>query len=375
MYESSVREEDKLAEIKVAQVPSDTISAMKFSPVSDILAVCSWDGSIYIYMLNTPGASYENMALKTSIPNSNASPFLCCCFSTSGDILYAGTADGKLCMINMATGNMTEAVVHEMGISSIAYTKNNLIVTGSWDMKIKIWSPANMQVPLNEKTFSGKIVDIDSKNDLIFVSLSTNYVSAYSIYDFSSVIISKQTSSYGGSYMDNKYKSSSMGMGYQSASSDQKYNLKASAQIRRIATLNAETIVAIANILGKVEISHIYKENSISTRVEPSFSFRAHRVGKYLYPINAMLFHPIFQKTLVTAGADGNIFLWNLNTKARIKAAGPSKEWSITSLCFDKTGRFLAYSVGYDWSKGYKETVSIPIEIRIALVPETIHSK
>ena len=58
--------------------------------------------------------------------------------------------------------------------------------------------------------------------------------------------------------------------------------------------------------------------------------------------------------SFATVGADGCFFIWNKDTRSRLKAskAGPSP---VTAADFVENGQLLAYAFGYDWGKGIEE--------------------
>ena len=85
-----------------------------------------------------------------------------------------------------------------------------------------------------------------------------------------------------------------------------------------------------------------------------SFAFRCHRDGAMIYPVNAIDTHPAaeHQAAFVTAGADGTFSIWDKDKRTRykeVKNVGPTP---ITSILWNPQGDLLAYSKGYDWSKG-----------------------
>lgn len=106
-----------------------------------------------------------------------------------------------------------------------------------------------------------------------------------------------------------------------------------------------------------------------------NFSFKCHRdtpAGQrdttMVYSVNAISFHPEYG-TFTTAGSDGRhshrsrrriadtislgtFHAWDKDAKHRLKGH-PSVGGPITATSFNRTGSIFAYSVSYDWSKGY----------------------
>jgi mRNA export factor len=100
-----------------------------------------------------------------------------------------------------------------------------------------------------------------------------------------------------------------------------------------------------------------------------SFEFKCHRTNDEIHPVNAIDFHPL--GTFVTAGSDGGIFIWDKDTKNRVKAFS-SVNYPVTSCRFSAQGDYLAYAIGYDWSKGHEHSnPSIPIKLYVHKLSES----
>lgn len=69
------------------------------------------------------------------------------------------------------------------------------------------------------------------------------------------------------------------------------------------------------------------------------------------------------ENRLATAGADGSYNFWDTGKHLRLKAF-PPVGGAITSCAFDRTGKWFAYAVGYDWSMGHTgNKADYPIKI------------
>lgn len=89
-----------------------------------------------------------------------------------------------------------------------------------------------------------------------------------------------------------------------------------------------------------------------------NFSFKCHRQAppstrdvSNVFSVNAISFHPV-HGTFSTAGSDGTFHFWDKDAKHRLKGY-PEVGGTISSTAFNRTGNIFAYSVSYDWSKGY----------------------
>jgi len=365
------RSDHALPDVTVPNPPSDTVSSLNYSPTSDILVACSWDGSVYIYAPSTPG-SLENMVLKTSFPNTNSSPVLCSCFSNDGVVLFTGSADGVVRAIDMSSGSFSEIGAHETAVSAMAYTVSNYLVTGGWDKKVKFWDTKQQPMLIKEETLNERVYAIDSKGESVVACLAKNEIVTFNAYNFARVLTPTADSYGSGSFMENKYgMSSSVGMRYGGSSQDSKYVTKLAWQIRSVSCSNDGVIVLLGSLDSKIDMIAVKQVKSAD--VSNFYTFRSHKTEAALYPINKVLFHPVYQNSFLTCGGDGMYNLWNRESRKRKKTGGPGAGNPITAAAFDKTGRYLAYAVGYDWSKGYIPQINIPVEIKIALISESDH--
>lgn len=91
-----------------------------------------------------------------------------------------------------------------------------------------------------------------------------------------------------------------------------------------------------------------------SAKSKFSFAFRCHRDGALIYPINAIDTHPdpAHGAAFVTGGGDGMYTIWDKDKRTRYREVKAAPASPITSMLWNPTGDLLAYSKGYDWSKG-----------------------
>lgn len=79
-----------------------------------------------------------------------------------------------------------------------------------------------------------------------------------------------------------------------------------------------------------------------------------------VYAVNDIQFHPLHSATFATAGSDGSFVFWDRVARSRLReylpptstSADESPAPAITASSFSRDGRFFAYAVGYDWSRG-----------------------
>ena len=120
-------------DVQVQDGPSDSISALAFSPASDHLAVSSWDNSVRIYEVGQSGAvgraAYGHEA-----------PVLDVCWSHDGLKTFSGGVDNAGRMLDVQTGASSQVAQHASPIKGVRWTDmhGGLLVTGSWDKTLKV---------------------------------------------------------------------------------------------------------------------------------------------------------------------------------------------------------------------------------------------
>eukprot|EP00349_Pseudokeronopsis_sp_Brazil_P004957 CAMPEP_0202961206 /NCGR_PEP_ID=MMETSP1396-20130829/5266_1 /ASSEMBLY_ACC=CAM_ASM_000872 /TAXON_ID= /ORGANISM="Pseudokeronopsis sp., Strain Brazil" /LENGTH=162 /DNA_ID=CAMNT_0049680863 /DNA_START=665 /DNA_END=1153 /DNA_ORIENTATION=+ len=114
---------------------------------------------------------------------------------------------------------------------------------------------------------------------------------------------------------------------------------------------------AIGSIEGRCGIKYIDLQND-KINTADDFCFKCHRIetSNYLIScgaVNAITFNKQFG-TFATIGSDGNYFIWNKNTKSRLRSTKVAP-WPVTSGDFLENGQLLAFAYGYDYGKGFEE--------------------
>lgn len=125
------------ADVQVKDGPSDSISALSWSPVSDHLAVSSWDNGVRVYEVGQQGAvgraAYNHEA-----------PALDVCWSHDGLKAFSGGVDNAGRMLDVQTGQSSQVAQHASPVKSVRWTDmhGGLLVTGSWDKTLKVTGTA-----------------------------------------------------------------------------------------------------------------------------------------------------------------------------------------------------------------------------------------
>jgi len=318
---------------EIPQVPGqpamDGISGLAFSPVADFLAASSWDGAIRCWQTQLQSEAVLKATLQMQGPS------LCCAWSTDGTKLFGGSVDKQVKMLDLNTGQQMQVAQHDAPVSCVKFVNHpqgQLLITGSWDKTVKYWdarspTPA-ITVPLPERCYS-----MDLKYPAFVVATAERKFLIYNLENPTVVF----------KLLDENSKPSPAPLKYQT---------------RVVSCFTVGDGFAIGSIEGRVAIQYLQEKEQQS-----NFSFKCHREGggqagtnktesSQIYAVNAISFHPTYG-TFSTAGSDGTFNFWDKDSKQRLKTF-PKMPTSISATAFNRTGNIFAYSVSYDWSKGYE---------------------
>lgn len=300
--------------------PSDTVSELAFSGMHNLLAACSWDGTVRTYDPTNPYTTSNSVV--------NASkPLLTCCFSKEvPSLVFAGAVDGSLQMVDLQSNQVSSFQAHSEGIKSARYF-SNMLVTGSWDKTIRFWDVRSSK-PVFSLELPGKVYAMDLEKELLAVSLSGNTVITYNLND----INQKKT-----------------------------HSSKLNWMIRSVACAQDNETFSLGGIEGKAEIFNI---NSPVKKM----IFRCHRVDNKVYAVNSVSFLPTNHNVLATAGGDGTIVFFD--AQSRMKMFTQTENEPITCGRFNATGTHYVYATGNDWSTGYVTSYK-PTQLRVIQVSTT----
>lgn len=325
------------SEIEVTDSPSDTISSLSFMQTSNILAATSWDNSVRLYeVADTTGQSIKKLQFN------NEKPVLCGGFSSNGQLFSTGDTANTVKVYDLNTSQCTTVGIHEQPVSCLSFanspTSANLLVTGSWDKTLKYWDLRS-----NQPAFSYQLPDKCYGLDVCYPLM----VVASGNSDILTFDLNNPTKAY----------------------SQIKSELK--QQTRDVLCFPTKTAFAYSCIFGRVAIQSLDK----SAASKESFTFKCHRTGSNVYPVNKLAAHPTLG-VFATAGSDGTIVFWDRINRKRLSSIQKHSGSYITALKYNTQGTMIAYATGYDWSKGYNpdETAKAGIFIH-KLVEDDIRKK
>ncbi|KAI2630057.1 Poly(A)+ RNA export protein [Xylaria nigripes] len=304
-------------DVPIANPPEDTVTDLVFSPVADILAVSSWDKKVRIYQIASNGSSEGKHVYEHEAPVFSTD------FSKDGNKLVSAGADKQAKICDLQTLQTTQVAAHDNTVRCARFfelpnSNGPMLVTGSWDKTIKYWDLRSPN-PVGTVTCQERVYSMDVRNSLLVVGTAERYINVINLQD------------------PLKF--------YKTLQSPLKW------QTRVVSCFTDASGFAIGSIEGRCAIQYVEDKDSSS-----NFSFKCHRDAPsgsitQVYTVNDISFHPQ-HGTFSTAGSDGTFHFWDKDAKHRLKGY-PTVGGSITATTFNSSGTIFAYSVGYDWNKGY----------------------
>lgn len=291
---------------------TDGISDLAFSPMADYLAASSWDGQTRIWEVLP-----SNQAIaKAAIPSD--APALCCTWSQDGGKVFSGGADRNIRMLDVATGQVLPIPnAHDLPIKCMRWMSiptAQALVTASWDKTLKYWDLRSPQ-PIGVVSLPERCYTMDLVNDLLVVGTAERHICIINLNNPMQI--------------------------YKTLVSPLKW------QTRVIRCYHNASGFAIGSIEGRVGLQWIEEKNQ-----NLNFAFRCHRNGNNAYAVNSISFHPTYG-TFLTAGSDGFIHFWDKDSKQRLESSNNLGQ-PIPNASFSRDGKYLAYALSYDWSKGHE---------------------
>jgi len=164
--------------------PEDSVSDLAFSPVSEHLAVASWDKKVRIYEINDQGQSEGKAFFE------HEAPVLNCCWSPDGTKVVGAGADKAARMLDLS-GNTTTPVqvaAHDSPIRCCHMIQNPgnssspLLITGAWDKTVKYWD-VRQQTPIGSLQCQERIYTMDVRNKLLVIGTADRYINIVNLDD------------------------------------------------------------------------------------------------------------------------------------------------------------------------------------------------
>jgi len=307
-------------DIELADPPTDSISALSFSPAANFLAVGSWANDVRIYEINPSDGKSQGKAAYN-----HEGAVLSVCWSKDGTKVISGGTDNAGRMLDVQTGQSSQVAQHDAPVRCVRWTdtpQGGILITGGWDKMLKYWdlrSPnAIATVQLKERCYA-----MDVTYPLLVVGTAERHMQVFNLTNPS--------------------------VPYRDMISPLKW------QTRVVKTFTTADGFAIGSIEGRVSMQYV-EDN----RASSNYSFRCHRRDQapnvkdtsLVYSVNDIDFHPQATSAFSTAGSDGVVSFWDRDARVRLKTFDPAPA-PISCSCFNPQGTLFAYAVSYDWHKGH----------------------
>merc|ERR1712110_418269 len=152
-FSSTVGSSNTNQEHSIADVPTDTVSRLRFSNASNqsqYICASSWVNDVRIWQVatqnsNTGSFSSSNnvqIATQAKAMKNHEGPVLDCCWSEDNSKVFSVGADKKGMLWDLGSDTFNQVASHDQPITCCSYAKGTgyeCVVTGSLDKTLKLW--------------------------------------------------------------------------------------------------------------------------------------------------------------------------------------------------------------------------------------------
>lgn len=321
---------------------TDCVSSVRFSPSGcpmNLVGVASWDGTCSVWQLAT-NANGEVMS-RPSWTTTHDSPLLDLSFSADGRAFYSGCSKTAV-MWDLNSNQKGVVASHDLPVSclqflSIPQVMDQLLITGSWDGKLRWWD-LRQQNFLKEENLGEPIFCIDGQRSVPMLAAATGRL--VHIYDLHSM---------------------------------QKFKELA---VPDVVKFNIRCITCAPQLDGVGIGSSEGRVSFISVKDGPGCTFKAHIITEkshfVLQQTNFCVHHPT-APLMFSGGGDGNISAINRNERKVLKTLVCEQKInnapiSISAGDLSANGSLLAYAHSYDWCMGKSGYKNQPTSVYVRTV-------
>ncbi|CAK5052385.1 unnamed protein product [Meloidogyne enterolobii] len=314
-------------DIELQQVSTDTVQALKFNPAAPntpiFLAAGSWDNTCRIWEINENGQS-EPKAMQDL-----GAPVLSVDWFEDSSKVFITCCDKSVRLWDLQSNSVVVVGQHDDCVKSchwVTASNYQCLMTGSWDRSLRFWDMRQLPTVSSLATINlpERVWCSDMIYPLAVVGMANRHIKSYNLEGQPQEI--------------------------QDVESQLKYQNRSIAIFKNKIN-NQPGGFALGSIEGRVAIQCLDAKDN-----KDNFTFKCHRSSELIngfqeiYPVNVVAFHPIHQ-TLCTAGADGRYSFWDKDARTKLKGSD-AMALPITACHIHQGGNIMAYSIGYDWSKG-----------------------
>jgi len=330
--------------------PTDTVSSISWTPNGNtlIFATSDWASFIRIYNIDPDASTLTQQACFDA-----QSPCLCVKWHEDEKTVFAGCTDGSVKSYDVVSGNCSVIGKHEGPVKSAHWlSSSKTLLTLSFDKTVRFWDPRQIE-PVAMHRLDHKVYCSDVVFPYLAIGLSDAKCMVVDLQKAEAELRNHE------SYLDSP--------------------LGRKAQITAIKLVSGEKFgLAISGNDGRCNISNFQTSGDGSLKLSSLMTFKCHQVDtiasgnskQTLYPVNTIGFHPYHGSDFVyTSGGEGSMYFWDIKQKQKTVDFN-FDELPVTQAEFDPTGKYMAYSLGYDWARGIQGYMSQPSKICVHRIQE-----
>ena len=291
-------------------LPTDSISSINFHSIDpDVFLATSWNGGAYFYE-----ASTTKCLAKVDMQ----SPLLDGIFNpVDKSSAFLAGLDGHVTLVQQNRKN-TVIGKHKSPCRSLAIVNQRILTSGSWDKSIMLFDLASMTKASSPIVLPGAVYSMDSIDNYLVVGMEDRQIYVYDVRKPQEPVQKRESSL--------KY------------------------QTRAIKCFPRGFVCS--SIEGRVAVEYLHEDSGKEQR----FAFKCHRQiqnnSEIVHSVNALAIHPGRKMTFATGGSDGNVYMWDLEHKKRIKHLVSLDTTGISSMSFSPDGGTLAVAGSHCFERG-----------------------
>ncbi|KAF1993386.1 WD40 repeat-like protein [Amniculicola lignicola CBS 123094] len=327
-------------QFELAECPTDHVSAVKFAPSSPHrLLVASWDKFVYLYDTQADSGGALLNKFEHNAPVQDV------CFGRDDNEAFSCLVDGTVNRVNLETGEISVMSQHAKGARSVvASAHHNVLVSGSWDLTLHLHRLDDTSGSHTTVSVPAKVFCMSVSPTKVVVAMSNR---ANNIYELSDLAAAADK---GGNVEVEPYQRRESSMKYMT---------------RAVACMPNDAGYASSSIEGRVAVEWFDPSDESQSR---KYAFKCHRQNvdgqDVVYPVHALVYHPVYHGTFASGGGDGTAVLWDGVTKRRIKQF-PRFPASVNSIAFSSNGKFVAFGVSPGFEDGKEDDTEGAIKVFI----------
>jgi len=321
--------------------PKDSISAFSWGRGSQNRSfVCSaWDSTIRLYDITTEGTTQvkQKACFQTDDPCVSVS------FCLDTGTILAGCINNSILQVDPESRAITTIGSHSDAVKDVYWCQDQgLVLSLSYDKTLKVWDPRT-QSPVQDLDIGQKIICSTFNFGYLVMGLGDSKIMIGKLAH----ILAENRNLMPGMQMGRFCTSPSPFEG------DEQLTSLALGQ-QGFSTFK----IAAGSDYGNVNISLYETLTYGNVPFRSQTTFRPHKttvprstLNMTVRPVQAVDFFPHREDLIYTMGAEGAGYAWNYQNKRKIYTM-MNAGIPVTKAQMSFDGRFIAYSLGYDWSQG-----------------------